>query len=77
MTYEYALVPVSETLAARVPLPPNQTEAERAAFLANVPADVLAGAERWPIEPPATDATPAPVAAPTAPVDVFAFGEEG
>jgi hypothetical protein len=75
MTYEYALVPVSETLAARVPLPPNQTDAQRKAFLANVPAEVLAAAERWPIDPPAPE--PAEEPAPAEPVFTFVpDGEE-
>lgn len=48
MTAEYALVPISTTEAARVPLPVGQTAAERDAYLAAVPVDVLDSAERWP-----------------------------
>lgn len=58
-SYEYALVPVSETHAARLPLPIGQTDAERAAYLANPPEDVLAAAELWPLPPkPAAPAVP-------------------
>ena len=45
-TYEYALVPVSDTEAARVPLPLAMTETARDAYLAHLPADVLREAER-------------------------------
>lgn len=57
-TYEYALVPVSDTEAARVPLPLAMTETARDAYLAHLPADVLREAERWPITSPAAAALP-------------------
>jgi hypothetical protein len=63
MTYEYALVRVSATEAARVPLPVAQTPEDRDAFLAALALGDLAAYERWPvpslpdapIEPPTTD----------------------
>lgn len=60
VAYEYALVPVSKTHAARVPLPFAQTPTERAAYLANLPAAVLADAERWPLPAEHSSALPAP-----------------
>lgn len=49
MTYEYALVPVNAVTAARVPLPMNQTPAERAAYLADLTAADLETSEQWPL----------------------------
>jgi hypothetical protein len=63
VTYEYALVPVSATHAARLPLPFGQTAAQRAAYLANPPKDVLDAAERWPLPPDPTPEPPAPTTA--------------
>lgn len=57
-TYEYTLVPVNATEAARVPLPMSHTPKQRMAFLANVPADILATAERWPLASPPADPVP-------------------
>jgi hypothetical protein len=59
-TYEYFLHPVSATQAARIPLPPGLTDAQKEAYAANPPADVIAAAERWPLpaEPAPDVATP-------------------
>lgn len=59
VAYEYALVPVSKTHAARVPLPFGQAPTERAAYLANLPASVLADAERWPLPAEHSNSLPA------------------
>lgn len=58
-TYEYALVPVSATEYARVPLPTGHTDAQRAAYLANPPKDILAAADRWPRVPALQPEAPA------------------
>lgn len=52
---EFFLVPVSDTIAARVPFPFTLPIAARDAYMANPPADVLAAAERVP-----HDSRPAP-----------------
>lgn len=59
-TYEYALIPVGDGQAKRVPLPLHQTAAQRRAYLAKVPAEVLAVAELWPMpmSPDVADAAP-------------------
>lgn len=76
MTYEYALVPVSATHAARIPLPLDQTPAQREAYLARVPADVLAAAERWPLPVASTPVADAPAAPTAVPPDAPDAGDE-
>ena len=49
---DYVLVPVSETEAARVQFPLALPRAEREAYLAALPDDVLASAERVPLPAP-------------------------
>lgn len=72
-SYEYALIAVSDTHAARVPLPADQTPEEREAYVANVPAAVLEQAERWPLSPALA---PAPADAAPADLDAPVLGDE-
>ena len=59
---DYVLIPISDTDAARVQMPLAFSRDERLAYLAALPDDVLASAERVPL-PGAT--APAPDPAPT------------
>lgn len=64
----YVLVPLSNTTAARVPIPRALPLSERAAWLATLTPDDLAKCEVWPYTPPAPPAK-APASTPTEDAD--------